>query len=319
MSLEGMIAQAEKSIGLGEPNAIQTWYRQRNGAAYNYNFPWCNAAVTYWATQAGERDAVLHGTDYAYTVAHAQRFKDAGEWHAMTNGIKNSGIRRGDIVFFDWAGSSSIGAIDHVGIVTGVSADHKYVYTIEGNTANVCARRTRVVADIAGFGRPKYKAASSGGSSAAGGTYTVKKGDTLSGIASKHGTTTKALVSLNGINNPDKIAVGQKIKLPSGAATVKKSVSLAKLIKASKTDPPKKGTPVSYAPTEYVEKALVAEGLLSSGYADGHFGTATKSAYSLWQQRRGYHGTQPGGDADGTPGMTTLKALGAKHGFTVVA
>lgn len=316
MSLEGMIAQAEKSIGLGEPNHIQQWYRQRNGSAYNYQFPWCNAAITYWATQAGERDAVLHGTDYAYTVAHAQRFKDAGEWHAMTNGIKNSGIRRGDIVFFDWAGSASIGAIDHVGIVTGVSADHRYVYTIEGNTANVCARRTRVVADIAGFGRPKYKAASSSGSSTAkGGTYKVKSGDTLGEIAAAHHTTVKALVSLNGINNPDRIRAGQTLKLPSGAAPAKKTVSLKQLVAAFKRDAPKAGTPVSYPPTEYVEDALVAEGLLARKYADGHAGTATKSAYSLLQQRYGYRGR----DADGYPGMTSLKRLAAKHGFTVVA
>jgi hypothetical protein len=76
----------------------------------------------------------------------------------MTNGILKSGIRRGDIVFFDWNGSSEIGAIDHVGIVTSVSSDGQYVYTIEGNSANVCARRVRVVHDIAGFGRPKYPA-----------------------------------------------------------------------------------------------------------------------------------------------------------------
>jgi hypothetical protein len=270
MSLEGMIAAAEKSIGLGEPNHIQQWYRERNGSAYNYQFPWCDAAVTYWATQAGEREAVLFGTDFAYTVAHAQRFKAAGQWHAMTNGIKNSGIRRGDIIFFDWHGSSEIGKIDHVGIVTGVSSDHRYVYTIEGNTLDVCARRVRVVADIAGFGRPKYKPA-------------------------------------------PKPAPGNS----SGAK--RPQVSLAKLVKASKVDPPKKGTPVSYAPTKVVEQALVAERLLAAGYADGHFGTATKSAYSLWQQRCGFTGTAPGGDADGTPGATTLRRLGAKHGFDVVA
>ncbi|MGW9067928.1 peptidoglycan-binding protein [Streptomyces yangpuensis] len=154
MSLEGMITQAEKSLGLREPNHIQQWYRERNGSAYNYNFPWCNASITYWATEAGERDAVLFGEDYAYTVAHAARFREAGQWTAMTNGIAGSGIRRGDIVFFDWDGSSEIGKIDHVGIVTGVSGGK--VYTIEGNTENVCARRVRGVETIAGFGRPQY-------------------------------------------------------------------------------------------------------------------------------------------------------------------
>ncbi|MGC5410529.1 LysM peptidoglycan-binding domain-containing protein [Streptomyces sp. DT225] len=195
-----MIAQMERWLGTGEPNAIQRWYRDRNGAAYGGNFAWCDANITRAAVDAGEYDAVCHGTDFAYTVAHAQRFKDAGEWHAMTNGIKGSGIRRGDIVFFDWDGSSSIGAIDHVGIVTGVSADHRYVYTVEGNTANVSARRVRTVHEIAGFGRPKYKAAPSPSTT---GTYTVKSGDTLSEIAAAHGTTTAALASLNGIKDPN--------------------------------------------------------------------------------------------------------------------
>ncbi|MEV3855040.1 CHAP domain-containing protein [Streptomyces sp. NPDC050095] len=272
MTLDSMVKAAERWIGTGEPNVIQSWYRQRNGAAYAGNFAWCDAMITRAAVEVGEHDAVCFGTDFAHTVAHAARFKAAGQWHAMTNGIRASGIRRGDVVFFDWGGSSEIGKIDHVGIVTGVSADHKYVFTVEGNTANVCARRTRVVDDIAGFGRPKYKAPTTETSSSSG-----------------------------------------------SSAPKRPQVSLAKLVKASKTDPPKKGMPVSYAATKYVESALVVERLLASSYADGHFGTATRSAYSLWQQRCGFNGTAPGGDADGTPGMTTLKRLGSKHGFDVVA
>lgn len=44
--------------------------------------------------------------------------------------------------------------------------------------------------------------------------YVVKKGDTLSEIAKKYGTTVNKLVSLNKIKNPDLIFPGQKIKLP---------------------------------------------------------------------------------------------------------
>jgi LysM repeat protein len=309
MSAEGMVAQMERWIGTGEPNEIQSWYRARNGAAYSGNFAWCDANITRAAVDAGEYDAVCHGTDFAYTVAHAARFKAAGEWHAMTNGIKNSGIRRGDIVFFDWDGSSSIGAIDHVGIVTSVSADHKYVYTVEGNTANVSARRVRTVHEIAGFGRPQYKAAPTPSTT---GTYTVKSGDTLSEIAAAHDTTTTALASLNGIKNANQIKAGQKLKL---SAPAKKSVSLKKLVAAFKADPPKAGAPVSYEPTRYVEDALVAEGLLAHQYADGHAGTATRSAYALLQKRYGYTGK----DADGIPGATSLKRLAKAHGFTVTA
>lgn len=44
-------------------------------------------------------------------------------------------------------------------------------------------------------------------------TYTVVAGDTLSGIANKYGTTANYLASLNGISDPDKIYIGQVIKL----------------------------------------------------------------------------------------------------------
>ena len=44
-------------------------------------------------------------------------------------------------------------------------------------------------------------------------TYTVKAGDTLSGIASKYNTTIDKLVSINGISNPNLISVGQVLKL----------------------------------------------------------------------------------------------------------
>ena len=44
--------------------------------------------------------------------------------------------------------------------------------------------------------------------------YVVKAGDTLSGIASKYGTTYQKLAEYNGIKNPNVITVGQKIKIP---------------------------------------------------------------------------------------------------------
>lgn len=48
--------------------------------------------------------------------------------------------------------------------------------------------------------------------------YTVKKGDTLSQIAAKHGTTYQKIAAYNGIKNPNAIRVGQKIKIPASTA-----------------------------------------------------------------------------------------------------
>ena len=43
------------------------------------------------------------------------------------------------------------------------------------------------------------------------GVYIVKRGDTLSGIAAKHGTTVSKLKKLNGLSS-DRLQIGQKIK-----------------------------------------------------------------------------------------------------------
>lgn len=43
--------------------------------------------------------------------------------------------------------------------------------------------------------------------------YTVKSGDNLSSIAKKYGTTYQAIAKLNGISNPNKIYVGQKLRV----------------------------------------------------------------------------------------------------------
>lgn len=45
-------------------------------------------------------------------------------------------------------------------------------------------------------------------------TYTVKKGDTLSGIASMYGTSWRNLSDYNALSNPNKLYVGQEIRIP---------------------------------------------------------------------------------------------------------
>ncbi|NMO14032.1 LysM peptidoglycan-binding domain-containing protein [Pyxidicoccus fallax] len=72
----------------------------------------------------------------------------------------------------------------------------------------------RLVVD--GFDAPKAAAPRSG---SGGSSYTVKSGDTLSGIAGRHGTTVAALQQANGIANPNKIYVGQKLTIPGAGGT----------------------------------------------------------------------------------------------------
>lgn len=100
---------------------------------------------------------------------------------------------------------------------------------------------------------------------------------------------------------------------PATGGTKKPVVDLSQLVAAARTDPARKGTPVTYPGTKTVEQALVKEGLLAKSLADGHFGSATVAAYARLQRRYGYTGR----DADGIPGRTTLTRLGKAHGFTV--
>ncbi|MPW26269.1 LysM peptidoglycan-binding domain-containing protein [Alkalibaculum sp. M08DMB] len=54
--------------------------------------------------------------------------------------------------------------------------------------------------------------------------YTVKKGDTLSEIATKYKTTVAKLADLNDIKNVNKIYVGEKLKVPGSSTNSKQSI-----------------------------------------------------------------------------------------------
>ena len=58
--------------------------------------------------------------------------------------------------------------------------------------------------------------ASVSGGTPAGGSYRVRPGDTLGGIAARHGTSVRALAALNGIHDPGVIVVGRMLRVPAG-------------------------------------------------------------------------------------------------------
>src|SRR5688572_8962329 len=154
-----MLAKARRTLGLGEPNYIQTWYEAKVGYDLGGNWPWCNAAVSYWAYHSGNEKVVCPKGPRAYTVYHAQDGQRLGLWYSGTAANLKKYAKPGAIIFFDWGGSNSIGAIDHIGIVEKNLGDGR-VQTIEGNTSNKCLRRVRSEGVIAGFWNPKYAASS---------------------------------------------------------------------------------------------------------------------------------------------------------------
>lgn len=154
MSVDKMIAEAEKTLGWSDQDNISktpvhVWYELKfgNPDPSKYAWDWCDGWVTYVAYHAGEEEAVKVSGGQPDTQGHVARFKEAGLWHSGA-----AGIQRGDVVFFDWHDGNGI---EHVGLALGPLVSGK-LPTIEGNTLNVVAKRQREVANIAGYGRPKY-------------------------------------------------------------------------------------------------------------------------------------------------------------------
>lgn len=116
---------------------------------------------------------------------------------------------------------------------------------------------------------------------------------------------------------------GSTPSAPPKPPAAKPKVSLKNLIAAAKADPKAaQGHTTHPADVKIYEAALRAEGLLAATYAgDGSFGTTAVNANSAWQKAYSKaHGLGwKGADVNGIPGKTSATALGAKHGFTVVA
>ena len=107
-------------------------------------------------------------------------------------------------------------------------------------------------------------------------TYTVVRGDSLSGIASRFGTTTRNLMSINGITNANLIRVGQVIKLSADPAPAAPAPAAPAPAPEAAPAPAPAAPAAPAAPTTYT---VVARDTLS-GIAS-RFGTTTRNLMSL--------------------------------------
>ena len=75
-----------------------------------------------------------------------------------------------------------------------------------------------IVIPGSGSGTPAQSKTPSQAAPTSTGSYTVRSGDTLSSIARRHSTSATQLLALNGLNNPNALSVGQKLKVPGSTA-----------------------------------------------------------------------------------------------------
>lgn len=113
------VAVAESQSGYTEspPGSNNSKYGSWFGMNYE---PWCDMFVSWCAAQVGAAQIV---GQFAGCIAHAQWFKQRGQWHDGTEGAQP-----GDVVFFATGGTAC-----HVGIVRGT--DGADLLTVEGNTS----------------------------------------------------------------------------------------------------------------------------------------------------------------------------------------
>jgi hypothetical protein len=103
---------------------------------------------------------------------------------------------------------------------------------------------------------------------------------------------------------------------PSPKPSAKPVVSVAHLNEARERDiPAPTGHTTHKTEVLVVERALNAEGLLSSTWVDGSWGTKNDDAYNAFRRKMGYTGSA----AEGEIGLDSLKKLAARHGFTAKA
>lgn len=144
---DGRIVEAALSqignVG-GEP--YWRWY------GFGSRVEWCACFVSWCANECGYIEAGII-PKFSSCGLGIRWFKDHSLW--QDNGYEPC---PGDIVFFDWDKRSEgqDGRPDHVGIVEKV--ENGRIYTVEGNSGNMCRENSYPVGDheIFGFGTPAY-------------------------------------------------------------------------------------------------------------------------------------------------------------------
>ncbi|MEC0251791.1 N-acetylmuramoyl-L-alanine amidase [Bacillus halotolerans] len=173
----------------------------------------------------------------------------------------------------------------------------------EGRWNEVKAAIDAELQSLDGGKSPSSKTKSSGGEP----TYTVKKGDTLSGIAKAEGVSVAKLQSWNGIKDPNKIKVGQKLKLKGSSSSSPKPSSIKSSFKLPSGIFKVKSPLMHSDAVEQIQTALAALHFYPDKKAknfgiDSYYGPKTANAVKRFQSVNGL-------TADGIYGPKTKAKL----------
>ena len=132
-----LVAIAQSQIGNEGGETYWRWY------GFEHRVDWCAIFVSWCADQAGrlETDSL---PKYAVCDDGIRWFIKQGKWYS-----RRIEPKAGMIIFFDW---DDDGVSEHTGIVE--KCEDGLVYTIEGNSHDVCKRKWYAIGDrtIMGYG-----------------------------------------------------------------------------------------------------------------------------------------------------------------------
>ena len=141
-------------------------------------------------------------------------------------------------------------------------------------------------------------------------TYVVAAGDTLSAIARRNGTTSQELARINSIKNPDRLRIGQSLRLPAAR-------------------PPVRAVPAAKPPVRSVPAGRPKAGPVARAGVRPAFPGKNNNPVNMRYYGVGWNGERPAGLSKGdftrfdTPqngaraGIRNLMTLGKRHGFTL--
>lgn len=182
--------QASSNYGIGSDGRIAMYVEEKNRSWCSSNAANDNRAITIEVSNS------KNGGNWPVSDYVLSRLIDLCVDICQRNGIKKlnyTGNKSGNLTMHKWFANTAC---------PGPYLESKFPYIAEqvnkklGNssTSNSNTQTNQSNSDI---------------------VYTVVKGDTLSGIAAKYGTTYQKLAEYNNISNPNIITVGQKIKIPT--------------------------------------------------------------------------------------------------------
>jgi hypothetical protein len=158
---EQALDMARSYLGYREgPRNNETIFGGYTGYQYQ---PWCGSFVKFCLDKTGTTGE----PSPVWTPAGVRGYQNSGRWLPRNSPT----VQPGDVVFFDFGGSTAANATDHVGFVERLetSTTSGSVICIEGNTSPGNSgsqgngggvwRRSRPRSIIVGFGRPRYSAA----------------------------------------------------------------------------------------------------------------------------------------------------------------